>query len=96
MRDQQCGNVEIAREFSHQIKHLALAQGVERRGRLIGDQQLGTEKQYGCQHDALAHASGELMRMRPQATLRIDDAHPVEHRDRLFAAGVVAESAMQL
>ena len=64
MRDQQCGNVEIARELSHQFKHFALAQGVERGGRLIGDQQLGPEQQHGCEHDALAHASGELMRMR--------------------------------
>ncbi len=36
------------------------------------------------------------MWMRAQATLRVGDAHSVEHRDRLLAAGVVAEPAMQL
>ncbi len=61
--DQHHRRAVVAGEPDHQIEHLALRQRVERRGRLVGDQELRLQQHHRRQHDALAHAAGEFVRI---------------------------------
>ena len=66
-----------------QVEDLRLHGHVERGGRLVGDQQLRVVDQRHRDHRALAHAAGELVRVVVDAAVRLRDADPVEHLDRL-------------
>ena len=60
--DQQHAETEIALELGEQAQDLGLHRDVERRGRLVGDQELGVAHQRHGDHDALAQAARELVR----------------------------------
>ena len=49
-------------QLAEQVEDLRLDGDVERRGRLVGDQELGIAGERHGDHDALAHAAGELVR----------------------------------
>ena len=72
MGDQQHAEAEIALELGEQAQDLGLHRDVERRGRLVGDQQLGIAHQRHGDHDPLAQAARELVRelAEPQARAR--------------------------
>jgi hypothetical protein len=76
------------------MNDLRLERDVERSRRLVGDQQLGVRHQRHGDGDALAHASGKLMRIGFEALLWIRNADAVQHSRRslapLSAANVVA------
>ena len=59
---------------SQQLEHLRLDRDVERRRRLVGDQQLRVAGQRHGDHHPLAHAAGELVRIGAEAALRVRDA----------------------
>ncbi len=64
--DQHHAEAEIALELGQQAQDLGLHRDVERRGRLVGDQQLGFAHQRRGDHHALAQAARELVRELPQ------------------------------
>ena len=47
----------------HDGEHLLLDRHVERRGGFVGDQDVGARDQHHGDHDALAHAAGDLVRI---------------------------------
>ena len=59
-----------------QLEDLRLHRHVERRRRLVGDQQLGVVDERHRDHHALAHAAGELVRVGVDAPARVGDARP--------------------
>ena len=63
VRDQQHGHAELALQVLQQLEDLRLDGDVERRGRLVGDQQVGLVGERHGDHHALALAAGELMRV---------------------------------
>ena len=65
---------------AQQVQHLRLDGDVERRRRLVGDQQIRLGGERHGDHDALLHAAGQLERIFAQAPRGIRDA------DRLAAA----------
>ena len=67
---------------------------VERRGRLVGDQQLRLAGERHGDHHALAHAARECMGKLAQTPARIGNAHQVEQPQRLGAGLGLIEAAM--
>ena len=61
--DQRHRRVRVAAQILDQIEHLRLHGGVERRGRLVGDQQRRLGHHRHGDHHALAHAAGEFVRI---------------------------------
>ena len=66
-----------------EVHHRLLRGDVEAGGRLVGDQQLRPAGERERDHDALAHAAGQLERIGVVALARARDAHLVEDLDRL-------------
>ena len=58
---------------------------VERRGRLVGDQEVGLGDQHHRDHHALAHAARDLVRVEVVDPLRVADLHRLEHVERTLA-----------
>ena len=89
VRDPDHRRAGLARELLHLEQDLALDRHVERRGRLVGDDEVGIVEQRDRDRDALAHAAGELVRVRLQplvgrrdADLHQRGARPLERRRR--------------
>ena len=60
--DEQIGQLELGLQVLHQVDDLGLDRDVERRDRLVADDELGMERQRAGDADALALAAGELVR----------------------------------
>ena len=58
MRDQHQRGIGRFAEVAQQFQDLRLHRDIERRGRLVGDQELRPADQRRRDHDALAHATG--------------------------------------
>ena len=78
--------VELALQALDQLEDLRLDGHVERRRRLVGDQQLRVVDERHRDHRALAHAAGELVRVGVDAPARLGDADQPEHLDGAVAA----------
>ena len=76
----------LGHQVVHDRQHLHLHRDVERRGRLVGDQQIGAGDQHHRDHDALAHAAGDLVRIGVVDALRIADPHGLQHLERAARA----------
>ena len=76
--DQQHGHVELGLELEQQVEDLRLDGHVERRGRLVGDEQVGLVGERHGDHHPLPLAAGELMRIGVEAALGVVDADLVE------------------
>ena len=63
MRDEDVGEAELVLEIEQQIEHLRLDRLVERRHRLVEDQQPRLEREPARDVDALALAAGNLVRI---------------------------------
>ena len=72
-------------ELADQRQDLRLDRHVERRRRLVRDQQVGVARERHRDHHALAHAARELVRVVVDAPLRLRDADGVEQLDRAAA-----------
>ena len=79
VRDQDDGGADLGLQVLHQVEDLRLDGDVERRGRLVGDQQLGPAGQRDGDHHALAHAAGELVGILVEAALGLGDADQLQH-----------------
>ena len=66
MGDDEHGQIALAVEPAQHLDHLVLDRGVERGGRLIGDQHLRIGRQRHRDHHALAHAARQFMRVEPK------------------------------
>jgi hypothetical protein len=85
VRDEHHAHLQFVLELAQQVEDLRLHRDVERGRRLVGDEQLGLAGERHCDHDPLAHAARELMRVRIDARLRSGDADELQHLDRLVA-----------
>jgi hypothetical protein len=78
MADEQHAHAVLVLQPGQQLHDLALDGHVQRRGRLVGDQQLGLAGQRHGDHHALLLAARQLVRIGLQAALRLGDADLVE------------------
>ena len=79
--DQDDRRVVIALQPPHQREDLRLDRDIERRGGLVGDQELGVARERHRDHHSLAHAARELVRIVVGAALRSRDADLAEQLD---------------
>ena len=70
-------------DLAQQLQHLRLDGDVERGGRLVGDQQLGLERQAHGDHRALLHAARELVRILARPLLGLAQMYAPQQVDRL-------------
>ncbi len=93
--DEQNGEVELFFQGINLLQDLPLHHHIERRGWFIHDQELGVERHGDGDHQPLAHAAGELVRVILEpARVDIDDGKQLLGAlDRLVAghAGVVGQ-----
>jgi hypothetical protein len=66
VRNEQVGQLKLALQLGQQVHHLCAHADVERRNRLIGDDEFRPERQCPGDADALALASAELVRVARQ------------------------------
>ena len=82
MGDEQHRHVEPIAEIAQQAKDLDLDRDVERRGRFVGDQDLRPAGERDGDHDPLAHAARQLVRIGRQLQRGIRDPHHLEQLAR--------------
>jgi hypothetical protein len=81
--------------FVEDRKDLQLHGDIQRRGRLIGDQQVRLRHQHHGQHGTLGHAAGKLMRIGAQDPFRVGDPHRLQHRKATCACPGGGQAGMQ-
>ncbi|MOA52266.1 hypothetical protein D3C78_1755330 [compost metagenome] len=79
MRHEDQTHASIGDELVEDAKHFELYRHVERRGRLVGDQEFRPGNQHHRDHRALAHAARNLVRVEIVNALRITDLHRGQH-----------------
>ena len=92
--DQQHRGAGVSLQFAHQLEDLRLDGHVERRRRLVGDEQLGIVGKRHGDHHALPHAAGELVRIVVETPFGRRDPHPAEHFQSARAGLLPADPAM--
>ena len=85
VRDEDHAHVHFLLQLPDQLQDLGLDGHVQRGGGLVGDQQLRLAGQRHGDHDALAHAAGQLVRIAVQDGTGLGDAHAFQHAQRLGA-----------
>ena len=63
MGDEQVGQAELLLQVFEQVDDLGLDRDVERRDRLVGDDEIGVGRERAGDADALPLAAGELVRV---------------------------------
>ena len=76
-------SARLVAEPSNQIEDLRLDGDIERRGGLVGDEQLRLAGQRHGDHHSLPHPARELVRVRIGPGLRIRYADQLQHLDRV-------------
>ena len=79
--DQHDRGVDLVLQFAHQIEDLRLDRHVERGCRLVGDQQFRVAGERHRDHDPLAHAARQLVRILADPPLGLGDVHEAQHVD---------------
>ena len=74
-------HARLALQLAQQLEDLRLHRHVQRRRRLVGDQQLGLAGKRHRDHHALAHAARELVRILVEPALGRGDADLLEQLD---------------
>ena len=82
VRDEQNGGAVFLTQLVHELQDLRLNGHVERRGRLVRDQQLRTAGQRHGDHDTLPHTAGELVRILLGDDLGVRDLDVGQQLDR--------------
>ena len=95
MADEDDRGAEIGVQPAQQVEDLRLDRDVERRRRLVGDQQRGLVREPHREHDALAHPARELVRIGAHRALRAGDPHALQQRDRALAGAFLREPPMR-
>ena len=78
MGDQQDAHGEFAPQIEQQLEDLVLDGDVQRRRRLVGDEQLGPAGKGHGDHHPLPHAAGEFMRPGVHPPCRRGHADPLQ------------------
>ena len=86
VRHEQHGDAEFLGERFQQLQDLQLRGDVERGGRLVGDDQRRAAGERAGDHQALALAAGELVRVALEHGLGLRDLHAAQQRDEMGAA----------
>ncbi len=86
VRDEQYARVMALLQLEHELEDLRLRRHVERRGGFVGDQQHRVEHQRHRDHDALALAARELMRITGHHALGLGQQHFADDAQHLGAA----------
>ena len=81
VRDQDRGGMRLLLRRLEHLDHLSLDRHVERRRRLVGDQELRLVRDRHRDHRALPHAARELVRVLRVAPRRVRDADELEQLD---------------
>ena len=92
--DKDDRHAEFALQLTQEQEDLDLHCGIQRRGRFVGEQQLGRTGEGQCDHRALAHAAGHLVRVGIQPALGVGDLHAFQHLQRPGAAGGLVDAAV--
>ena len=88
--DEQDAHADIAPQLVEQGENLRLDRDVERRGRLVGDQQRRIARERQRDHDPLPHPAGQLMRIFIEPLFRRGDFDELQHFQRsLHRSGAV-------
>ena len=95
MGDEQQRHAEPLLDVLEKLDDLRLHRDIERGGRLVGDQEVGLIGERHGDHDALALAAGQLMRIGAEPRLRIGNADLAEHLDDPRPRRSAGEPAMQ-
>ena len=82
MRDQDHGGVELGAQIVEQGEDLGLDRHVERRRRLVRDHDVRVAGESQRDHDPLAHAAGQLVRIRVDPLRGVRNAHLLQQIDR--------------
>ena len=96
MSDQQHPHALIGAQSPQQLQHLRLDGHIQRRRRLVGDQQLRPSGESHRDHRALPQAAGEFERIGIQPTFRIGHADRFEQRARGLRRGTAGDALVQL
>ena len=94
VRNQHDGHPQLLLEAAQQLEDLGLDRDVERRGGLVGDEHLGVAHERHRDHDTLAHAAGQLMRVLVHAFRGVGDADERQHLDGARARGLAGQVLM--
>ena len=81
VRDQDERGPPFCDERAQEVEDLRLNRHVERRCRLVRDEELRLARERHCDHYSLAHSAGELMWIVPDSRFRARDPHLVEKLD---------------
>ena len=76
--DDDEAHAALALDLLQEVEHLRFDGYVERAGRLVGDQQVGLQRDRRGDHDALPLPAGELVRIVAGPALRVGNADAVE------------------
>ena len=85
---------EVATEVGEQLEDLGLGGDVERGGGLVGDEHARSVGQRHREHDPLAEAAGELVRVRARAADRVGDPDRLEEIDRPQLGGAARHARL--
>ena len=77
--DEDNAHVSLLLELLHELQNLGLNGHVQSSGGLVGNQQLGVADEAHGDHDTLAHAAGELVRVLLHPLGHVVDAHQLQH-----------------
>ena len=94
VRNQQHTHAALGLKTAQQVEDLRLNSDVERRRRLVGNQQFRVSRQRDGDHHALFHAAGELEREFAQTALCVGDSHGVQQFKRPSARYLASHSSM--
>ena len=83
-------------EVAEELQDLRLHRHVERRGRLVGDEEVGLVGERHGDHHPLALAAGKLVRIGAEPALGLADADLLEELEHALARRLIAHAAMHL
>ena len=93
--DHDDGVTVLLLHLLHKFDNLRLDGHIEGRSGLVGNQDVGIAGESHGDHDALAHAAGELVRILVHALLGLRDAHEVEQLSGAFERLLLGVAAVQ-
>mmetsp|Transcript_260 Transcript_260/g.402 ORF Transcript_260/g.402 Transcript_260/m.402 type:complete len:233 (+) Transcript_260:238-936(+) len=91
MGDPDNRHAKLLAQLFYQLKDLGLDRHVERRCRLVRDQNLGVASQSNRDHHALTHAARELVRIILKPPFRVGNAHKLQQFDRAATRGLLVQ-----
>ena len=93
--DEDHRHAGLALQFAQEQQNLDLHRRVERRGRLVGEQQARLAGQRQGDHRALAHAARELVGIGVETSPGLRNLHPFKHLQRLRAGACIVDRVMR-